>query len=512
MILSIILPLAFISCLGDDSDVVKVMFFGDSTVSGVHNAEIDICPFRYHFQRKINEIGSKVSIVGTNNDPEGTCKRIGDDLDGHNNGYRNAGTDELLDYITADLQFLHRPVDYIVTSLGSRDCIDFRDGGDFQIVSQSVRRIMGRLLTIFENSKIVHVPILFPEAAGNSTLKCMQFVNEKLRQLYDAEKSNDRIQVIKLQNVVYDSDYFFTLGNEPEVEEEIAPVVVPAPSTEEVEDPTPVDEPSEETSETSKTPRRSAEIPLMFLPKWNLGKEIAQMLVNVMDFDFRAQTMYPTPEVTKEPDYYGYDWCMTNYEEDECFEYYYGYTWCLENYGEDECYNYYYGDMEEWGDDESYKWCTNFYDEEYCSFAYRGEQPDDWDWLSFGYHDCLKTSSADQCFEQYYGYAWCLDKYDDSECYEYYYGGDEWVWDQDSSYKWCINFYSESECTEKYLGAEMSGAPDTANTFFAIAVFVVVFAGLVWVSWKKFTCFKSKKKYNRLDPTDEGGEDEVELL
>jgi len=510
MIFSTLLSLTFLSCLGDDSQAVRVMFFGDSTIAGVHNADIDVCPFRYHFLKRVSEVGEEVQVVGTNSDPDGTCKRVGEGFDNHNNGYRNAGTDELLDYITSDLQYLHRPVDYIITSLGARDCLEFPSGGDYQLVSQSIRRVMGRLLGINEKSKILHVPILFPEEAGNATLTCMQFVNDKLRLLYDAEVDHERITVIKLQSEIYDSDNFFKIGNKPEGPKEEPHVTESSLTEGEEEIPSPPAVQPED--ETINIPRRSSEVALMFLPKWKLSAEIADVLVKSIDFEFRAQTMWPTPEVTKEPDYYGYDWCTSNYEDDECFEYYYGYTWCLENYDDDECYTYYYGDVEDWGHEESYKWCMNFYDEEYCSFAYMGEEPDDWDWLSFGYQDCLKDNTADECFEEYYGYAWCLDEYDDTECYEYYYGSDDWVWDEESSFKWCLNFYTDDECTSKYLSGEATSIPNTANTLFAIVVFLVVFAGLLWVSWKKLTCCKKKKQYNRLDPIDEGGEDEVELL
>jgi len=506
--LLLLLSLISLLSLGEDSEAVKVMFFGDSTVAGVHNADIEICPFRYHFLRKVSEVSREVYIVGTNSDPEGTCQKIGEGLDGHNNGYRNAGTDELLDYITSDLQFLHSPVDYYITSLGARDCLQFRAGGDYQIVSQSIRRIMGRLLNLNEKSKIVHVPIVLPESAGSEAVECMKFVNEKLHLLYDADKGNERIQVMKLENDIYDIDNFFMIGNPPEVaeEEEVSAGVIEP----EVDVTSPVIQPEVETTDGT---RRIAEGSLMFLPKWKLAKVIAELLVDVMDFEFRAKTLYPTPEVTKESDYYGYDWCMANYEEGECFEYYYGYAWCLEKYGDDECYNYYFGDLEDedWGADESYKWCINFYDEEYCSFAYLGEQPDDWDWLSFGYHDCLKTTSDDDCFEQYYGYAWCLNKYDDSECYEYYYGEEDFVWDEDKSYKWCLNFYSDDDCSKKYLSGEMATSPPTGNTMFAVVVFVIVIAALVCVSWKKISCCKPKKQYNRLEQT-MGGEDEVGLL
>jgi len=251
----------------------------------------------------------------------------------------------------------------------------------------------------------------------------------------------------------------------------------------------------------------------MFLPKQQLAQEIAKMLIDAVDWEFRAQTLFPTPEVTKEPDYYGYEWCMENYEGSVCFEYYYGYSWCLEEYSENECYSYYYGDVDKWEKDDNYKWCLNFYDEEYCNFAYLGGTPDDWDWLSFGYQDCLKDNEADMCFDLYYGYAWCVDEYDYADCYEYYYGGEDWVWNEDTSFNWCINFYSEEDCAEKYItsAVDYGGKFAGVNVFFSIVVAMAIFGCLVWVTWKKSNFFRSKQ-YSRLDPQDKGGEDEVELL
>jgi len=267
----------------------------------------------------------------------------------------------------------------------------------------------------------------------------------------------------------------------------------------------------------------------------------AEVLVQVTDFEFGAKTQSPTPEVVKEPDYYGYDWCFDNYEEDECFEYYYyGYTWCLEKYSEDECYNYYYGSTEDedWGADDSYKWCTNFYDEEYCSFAYLGNQPVDWDWLSFGYHNCLEAIADDEyCFDQYYGYSWCLNHYDDLECYEYYYGGEDWLWEDDTSYNsywsyiWCIYSYSDDDCTERYPTDGTPTSPSTGNIMFFVVVSGFVLAALVWMSWNKCSCFKPKERLEQTEdgkhekficsvPKDQdnrqvptvGGEDKVEII
>jgi len=558
-ILSLILP-----ALGDESETLKVMFFGDDVVAGVHNADIDICPFRYEFLHRAMKQRKEVVVVGTNSDPESTCQKLGEGLDPHNNGYRNAGTYELLDYIAADLRYLHKPVDYIFTSIGTKDCLEFPEGGDFQIVSQSIRRVMGRLLNINEQAKIIHLPILIPESAGVNPVNCMKFVNAKLREVYDFDKEHDHITVVKLQNEVYDSDSFFKIGKEkPKVSEPTAvvhPVATATVESEPVEvvPKTPVVAETPKASVVAETPqltiaaveqetgkpesslstpttslpgepekspskddsvpnvRRIDDIPLMFLPKKKLIVEIAKALIDTVDFGFRAQTLHPTMEVTKEPDYYGYDWCTNNYEEDECFEYYYGYNWCTENYGDDECYNYYYGDIEEWSGDDSYKWCLNLYDEEYCSFAYLGQEPDTWDWLSFGYQDCLKSYDAGECFDQYYGYAWCLNEYEEEECYEYYYGGEEWVWDDENSYKWCINFYSDEECSHKYLASSLGEELERGNvsTLLPVVAFVATFTGLLWVAWKKFACFKTcrKKSYSRLDSRDVGGEDEVELL
>jgi len=555
----LMLPLLFLHSLGDDQQALKLMFFGDSVVSGLHNKESDICPFRYEFLRLANQIDKRMEVVGTNADPDGTCQKLGEELDVHNNGYQNAGIDELLDFVTADLQYLHKPVDYIFSSLGAEDCLQWEEGRDLQILSQSVRRIMGRLLNINENAKIIHIPIMLPEAAGTAAIECMKTVNQKLRDVYDVQQEHARIQVLNFEDKL-GSDSFYMIGENgknvnmgpapgdalnsvdvppanvalpqqpaivapgPEQPVVVSPgavvvpgaaVVAPTPvvvDTPEVVAQTYIVPPSNPSTETSISPRR-LEIPVMFLPKKQLAQEIAKVLMDALDWEFRAQTLFPTPEVTKEPDYYGYDWCMDNYEESVCFEYYYGYTWCLEEYTENECYSYYYGDLDEWGKEDSYKWCLNFYDEEYCEFAYLGETPDDWDWLSFGYQDCLKDKEEGDCFDLYYGYAWCVDEYEYADCYEYYYGGDDWVWNEDTSYNWCINFYSEDDCAEKYFTSSVDYGNKFAggNVFFSVVVALAIFGCLVWVTWKKFNCFKSKR-YSRLDPRDKSGEDEVELL
>jgi len=528
-------------------------------VSGMHNKESDICPFRYEFLRLANQINKPLQVVGTNADPDGTCQKLGEELDVHNNGYQFAGIDELLDFVTADLQYLHKPVDYIFSSLGAEDCLQWEEGRDLQILSQSVRRIMGRLLNINENAKIIHIPIMLPEAAGTAAIECMKTVNQKLRDVYDVQQEHARIQVLNFEDKL-GSDSFYMIGENgknvnmgpapgdalnsvdvppanvalpqqpaivapgPEQPVVVSPgavvvpgaaVVAPTPvvvDTPEVVAQTYIVPPSNPSTETSISPRR-LEIPVMFLPKKQLAQEIAKVLMDALDWEFRAQTLFPTPEVTKEPDYYGYDWCMDNYEESVCFEYYYGYTWCLEEYTENECYSYYYGDLDEWGKEDSYKWCLNFYDEEYCEFAYLGETPDDWDWLSFGYQDCLKDKEEGDCFDLYYGYAWCVDEYEYADCYEYYYGGDDWVWNEDTSYNWCINFYSEDDCAEKYFTSSVDYGDKFAggNVFFSIVVALAIFGCLVWVTWKKFNCFMSKR-YSRLDPQDKSAEDEVELL
>lgn len=547
----LMLLLLFLQSFGDDPQALKALFFGDSVVSGLHNKESDICPFRYEFLRLANQINKRIEVVGTNADPDGTCQKLGEELDVHNNGYQNAGIDELLDFVAADLQYLHKPVDYIFSSFGAEDCLQWEEGRDLQILSQSVRRIMGRLLNINENAKIIHLPIMLPAAAGTVALECMKTVNKKLRDVYDVEQEHARIQVLNFEDKL-GSDSFYMIDENgknvnigpapdaalnsvgvqpasvapPEQPAVVSPgavvvpeaaVVVATPVVVNTPDlPEAVAQPglvsrSNPSTETSNSPRR-LEIPVMFLPKKQLTQEIAKVLMNALDWEFRAQTLFPTPEVTKEPEYYGYDWCMENYDDSVCFEYYYGYAWCLEEYSEDVCYAYYYGDVDKWEKEDSYKWCLNFYDEEYCDFAYGDGKPDDWDWLSFGYQDCLKDKDADECFELYYGYAWCVDEYEYADCYEYYYGGDDWVWNEDTSYNWCINFYSEEDCAEKYLTSvvyddKLAGG----NVFFSVVVALAIFGCLVWATWKKFNCFKSKQ-YSRLDPRDKSGEDEVELL
>merc|ERR1712087_450394 len=263
---------------------------------------------------------------------------------------------------------------------------------------------------------------------------------------------------------------------------------------------------------------------LEYLPKPELARIIASVLIHDLDWSFRAQTPPPTKDVTKEPDYYGYDWCKGKYEEEECFEYYYGYVWCLQGYSEEECYNYYYGEVEEWQEKDSYKWCLNFYDEEYCSFAYQGNEPDTWDWLSFGYHDCLKSKGNDDCFEQYYGYAWCVNEYADQDCYEYYYGDEQWEWDTDSNMKWCRNFYTEEDCVSRYQGGDKTVSissvekeviyikPESStNNTIRTGVVLVVIALAIGCCYKKMNC-SGKSEYSRLDTRYTGGEDEVELL
>jgi len=734
---------------GDDTTPLKIMFFGDSVISGVHNSEVEVCPFRYEFLRHGVQ-GSEVQVVGTNQDKEGTCQKIGEELSVQNNGYQHANIDDLLDYITADLQYLYNPVDYIFTSIGLQDCLTWKEGGDFQILSQSVRRIMGRLLNLNENAKIYHLPIMLPPSAGKVATDCMNFVNKKLRDLYDP-KQGSRIAILDpikgkqptedlfikiggsentepvvtvtpvvtqpavvpqeqpsaIQNSVITTPTITPVVTQPAVvpkeqpsavqnsvittpkitpvvtqpavvpqEQQSAvqnsvittptitpvvtqpavvpqqqqsavqnsvktpqvtpvvtqPAVVPQAQTSVVQNsvvttptapvlsvttpavaplaPTPptttglpeaaitpqvvvpsapsntqvvTEEPdvstppvatqpivmpqvtppavpglqatpqitpqaeapavpnvsqppvaaqanlpvvSAETAgpQTLETPvlvqpsgnvqnsneiRRMLKHILEFLPNQELSLIIANVLVTSIDWDFRAQTPTPTMEVTKEPDYYGYDWCMSNYEDNECFEYYYGYVWCLKEYTEDECYNYYYGDVESWEEDDSYKWCLNFYDEEYCSFAYLGEEPETWDWLSFGYHDCTKVKDIDECFEQYYGYAWCVNEYSDTDCYEYYYG-DGFEWDAEKSIKWCLNFYDESECLVRYDSS--ATYDDNAVPSKWVAFTIAITAGiLVWVCYRKLNCFKSKD-YSRLNTRTTGGEDEVELL
>lgn len=576
----LILPLLFLQSSGEDAQKIKVMFFGDSVVSGMHNKDTEICPFRYEFLRLVKKMQQTVEVVGTNSDPDGTCQKLGEELDVHNNGYQNAGIDELLDFITADLQYLHNPVDYIFSSLGTEDCFKWEQGNNHEILSQSIRRIMGRLLNINENAKIVHLPIMLPETAGSAALECMEVINKKLRDVYGDEKGHDRIRVVKMPKT-YFSDSFFTIGKKEEnvkvnqqpvvtttpvapkpvfvtpklpivkppsvVVTPTGPVVSPPVVTPVVSPPTvvtpqtvvtttetpvtvqpvvtpqtstvsqPVDQvstaPQPQVSntvpETVNTPRR-LDVSVMFLPKQQLLEDIAKVLIDAVHWGFRAKTVFPTPDVTKEPEYYGYDWCMKNYEESVCFEYYYGYSWCLEKYEKDDCYSYYYGDVKEWGKDDNYKWCLNFYDEEYCQFAYLDGKPDTWDWLSFGYHDCVKEKPVDECFNEYYGYAWCVNEYKDEDCYEYYYGGDDWEWNGETSYKWCVNFYTEEDCSERYLKTSSAVEVEKGSTgaVFTVIVVIVVIGSLGWLIWKKKLNFCKSKQYSRLDPMDKGGEDD----
>merc|ERR1719193_201826 len=209
--------------LGDDAQPMKVMFFGDSLISGVHNSKASVCPFRYDFLRELNKQGKAVTVVGTNSDNEGACQKIGEELSLKHNGYLNAEIDELLDFIAADLQYLYNPVDYVFTSIGVQDCLSVEEGSDFQIISQSVRRIMGRLLNLNENAKIYHIPIMLPASAGKTAVECMDFVNQKLRDVYDPEKNHGRIRVIDpLAGKTPTEDLFYKLG-------EKKPVTKPAP-------------------------------------------------------------------------------------------------------------------------------------------------------------------------------------------------------------------------------------------------------------------------------------------
>lgn len=602
---------------------MKVMFFGDSVVSGVHNSEAEICPFRYDFLRVMK--GKDIKIIGTNADKEGACQKIGEELSLENNGYQDAELDDLLDYITADLQYLSKPVDYIFTSIGLIDCLTWVEGRDFQILSQSTRRVMGRLLNLNDKARILHIPILLPPSAGKVAVACMEFVNKKLRDVYDPEKKG-RISIIDpLGEVELTEELFVVVKGQDDqpieapVNTKVTPpavvtpavqapvVVAPVPATPTVQVPavttptvplpavvkptTPVDAvkfpvapvppvvpntvsqptvvlpndaptgsiqsaapkvptvtevqpvapeilapqglPTVSTLAQPDVPsvsvkttgfgqpvvnadgnsrRRKLKKISLYLPNKYLASMIANALAKSIDWNFRAQTPTPTMAVTQDPDYYGYEWCVKKYEENECFEYYYGYVWCLQEYSEDDCYSYYYGKVDKWDDQNSYTWCLNFYDEEYCSFAYKGEEPDTWDWLSFGYHDCLKVRENNECFELYYGYAWCVKEYNGTDCYEYYYGGEEWEWNRDSSYKWCLNFYTDADCLVRYPSTETDFTVVSQNTVppsrwvgFVVAVIAAV---LIWICYKK-ACSTSKE-YTPLSRT--GGEDEVEFL
>jgi len=502
----LMLPMLLLQAWAADSQALKIMFFGDSVISGVHNKNSEICPFRYEFLRLLHQTDKQLQVVGTNADPEGTCQKLGEELDVHNNGYINAGIDELLDFITADLQYLHNPVDYIFSSIGAEDCLQWTEGRDYQFLSQSIRRIMGRLLNINENAKIVHVPILLPATAGTVAVECMTTVNRKLHDVYSDLDKDTRIHVLNLTNYGADSFYMiFKDGENAKINQQpivaTTPVVAPpavlvAPDTSAepiVVPPTVVVSPKPLVAETQPAvvtpvalnpnaeagaenqPRRlDVQVPVMFLPNQQLTQEIATVLLKALDWGFRAQTLQPTLAVTKPPDYYGYEWCQENYEDSVCFEYYYGYTWCLEKYDDDECYSYYYGDVTDWGKNESYKWCLNFYDEEYCEFAYLDEKSETWDWLSFGYNDCLKNHTVDDCSGLYYAY--------------------------------------DSGDLSDRTPVIISDAADygNGNVLLSLLISVALFGCLMWVTWKKFSC--CKPKYSRLNPGDEGGDDEVELL
>eukprot|EP00495_Collosphaeridae_sp_1-RS-2012_P009642 TRINITY_DN9895_c0_g1_i1.p1 TRINITY_DN9895_c0_g1~~TRINITY_DN9895_c0_g1_i1.p1 ORF type:complete len:169 (-),score=12.73 TRINITY_DN9895_c0_g1_i1:118-624(-) len=50
---------------------------------------------------------------------------------------------------------------------------------------------------------------------------------------------------------------------------------------------------------------------------------------------------------------------------------YYGYAWCVGEYQETDCYEYYYGsDDWVWNDESSYTWCINFYSDDECAERY----------------------------------------------------------------------------------------------------------------------------------------------
>jgi len=75
-------------------------------------------------------------------------------------------------------------------------------------------------------------------------------------------------------------------------------------------------------------------------------------------------------EASGSGDEYGYDWCLENYDQDDCFDYYYGYKWCLDYYDDDECYDYYYPPDFDWNEQSNYKWCLNFYLPNDCEVRY----------------------------------------------------------------------------------------------------------------------------------------------
>jgi len=565
---------------------LKIMFFGDSVVAGIHNSETDICPFRYEFLRGLKLLNKEVEVVGTNADPEGTCQTKGEGLDPHNNGYQVSGMSDLLDFITSDLQYLNNPVDYIITSMGMQECLNWESGKDFQILSQSTRRIMGRLLNLNDNAMIIHVPILLPESAGETATKCMNFVTTKLREVND-QKNKARIKIMNDVDENLKDDMFWVIGKKPASKRKMSSDVKDQKSSDaaggkgknadetktepketrwnqakpkkeknqanpkkmEKQQKPPKENEEELPSQKKKIEKKVEEFtgnvtawiveevtaparrrtgnknealkPFVYFPKTDLSITIANILLKMVKFEFRANTPTPTMEETKEPDYYGYEWCMKNFEKEECFEYYYGYVWCLKQYSEAECYNYYYGEST-WESDEGYKWCLNFYDEEYCSFAYQGEKPDTWDWLSFGYHDCIKNQNSDDCFNEYYGYAWCLKDYSAQDCYEYYYGGDNWEWDSKSSYEWCLNFYTTDECLAKYedgapvtTNADKSPGYKVTNLVFGFGPLVAggifaIFACLVVCCCSKLCKDEPENQYSRLNTRFSEGE--VSLL
>lgn len=534
-------------------------------VAGMHNSETQICPFRYEFLRAMLVFKKNVKVVGTNADLEGTCQKEGEGLDTHNNGYHIGDIDDLLDYIKSDLQYLYNPVDYIFTSMGMHDCLTWKKGRDFQILSQSTRRTMGRLLNLNEKAKIIHIPILLPQSAGDLAWECMNFVTAKLREVYD-KNTKGRILILKDVDKDLKEDMFSIVGNRPvpdsektetadhpkkvkkqkpekelqatekeevkfdtEPKEEELPTKIKSAENEPIESTEKEGEKStdnkakkvEKIKPLEAERRRGSEL-YLYLPKTQLTITIANSLLKTVEFEFRAITPTPTMDVTKEADYYGYEWCVKNFEEEECFEYYYGYVWCLKQYKDEDCYNYYYGEQE-WETNSTLKWCLNFYDEEYCSFAYKGEEPDTWDWLSFGYHDCLKSKKSEECFDEYYGYAWCLKEYSDaSSCYEYYYGADYFEWNPETTYKWCLNFYTADDCHTKYGVGESGDAgngitsklvasssffssnPVVTGGAFAVLAFIVVW----WCSNKCSS--KSERVYSRLNTN--FAEDEVGLL
>jgi len=96
-------------------------------------------------------------------------------------------------------------------------------------------------------------------------------------------------------------------------------------------------------------------------------------------------------------DDYGYDWCLENYDQDDCFDYYYGYKWCLDYYDDDECYDYYYPPDFEWNEQSNYKWCLNFYLPDDCETRYYPQAAGD---LKLPEED-----EADSWFQQHKGLA-----------------------------------------------------------------------------------------------------------